>query len=52
MKEMIVCSICILAMLAFVLPAVVADSDQNATNVSALSNETQNVSMNATENAL
>jgi|GEM_PF-851884 len=59
MKEMIVCSICILAMLAFVLPAVVADSDlnatnnatDNATNVSALSNETQNVSMNATENA-
>lgn len=59
MKEMIVCSICILAMLAFVLPATVADSGpnatndviDNATNASSLSNETQNVSMNATKNA-
>lgn len=51
MKEMIVCFACILAMLAFILPGVVADSALNATNVSAISNETENISLNATENA-
>ena len=51
MKEMIVCFTCILAMLAFVLPGVVADSALNATNVSAVSNGTENISLNATGNA-
>ncbi|MHC1687948.1 MAG: hypothetical protein AB9879_09615 [Methanothrix sp.] len=51
MKEMIVCFTCILAMLAFILPGVVADSALNATNVSAVSNGTENISLNATENA-
>lgn len=51
MKEMIVCFTCILAMLAFILPGVVADSALNATNVSAVSNGTENISLNATGNA-
>lgn len=51
MKEMIVCFTCILAMLAFILPGVVADSALNATNASAVSNGTENISLNATGNA-
>ena len=51
MKEMIVCFTCILAMLAFILPGVVADSALNATNVSTVSNGTENISLNATGNA-
>jgi hypothetical protein len=56
MKEITVCFICILAMMAFVLPAVVADADQNALNASTISNASQNVTtnnttLNATENA-
>jgi hypothetical protein len=52
MKEITVCFICILAMMAFVLPAVVADADQNALNASTILNASLNASENVSEDTV